>query len=106
MKLDKPHIPILSPSKSVPDSQPNQFIRFRESDRGMDAAQTTVPFFDAQPVVPIKQTPLGGVGLFHKGQSKFGGFMAPKVFTYDIGPHVQHPLEQVVEEEKRRSTEL
>ncbi|XP_062700151.1 uncharacterized protein LOC109408928 isoform X2 [Aedes albopictus] len=105
MKLDKPHIPILSATKSVPDSEPNQFIKFRESDRGMDAAQTTVPFFDAQPVVPAKQTPLGGAGLFHKGRPKFGGFMAPRVFTYDVGPHVQQPLDQVNEEERRRYLE-
>ncbi|XP_021694805.1 uncharacterized protein LOC5564091 isoform X2 [Aedes aegypti] len=105
MKLDKPHIPILSPTKSVPDSEPNQFIKFRESDRGMDAAQTTVPFFDAQPVVPSKQTPLGGAGLFHKGRPKFGGFMAPRVFTYDVGPHVQQPLDQVTDEERRRYLE-
>lgn len=102
IKLDKPHVPILSPTKSVPDSTTNQFIRFRESDRGMDAAQTTVPFFDAQPVVPSKQTPLGGVGLFHKGRPKFGGYVAPRVFTYDVGPHVQAPLDQVNEEERRR----
>lgn len=84
LQLNEPHIPILSPSKSIPDSTSNQFIRFRESDRSKDASQTTVPFFDAQPVVPAVPVPLSGAGLFHKGLPKFGGFIAPKVITYDL----------------------
>lgn len=95
IKLDRPHVPLLSPSKSIPDSVTNQFIRFRESDRWFDAAQTTVPFFDAQPVVPAKAVPLAGAGLFHKGRPKFGGFIAPKVLTYDFGPHVQPPTDRI-----------
>ncbi|XP_055585663.1 uncharacterized protein LOC129738473 [Uranotaenia lowii] len=91
VKLDRPHIPILTASKSIPDSETNQFIKFRESDRGMDASQTTVPFFDAQPVVPTKPIPLAGAGLFHKGRPKFGGFVTAKVITYDFGPHIQAP---------------
>lgn len=102
LKLDRPHVPLLTPSKSIPDSISNQFIRFRESDRSMDAAQTTVPFFDAQPVVPAKTVPLSGAGLFHKGRPKFGGFVAPKVMTYDFGPHVQAPIDQTEAEEGRR----
>lgn len=101
VKLDRPHVPLLTPSKSIPDSISNQFIRFRESDRGMDAAQTTVPFFDAQPVVPAKPVPLSGAGLFHKGRPKFGGFVAPKVMTYDFGPHVQAPIDQADSEARR-----
>ncbi|XP_055618076.1 uncharacterized protein LOC129763220 isoform X1 [Toxorhynchites rutilus septentrionalis] len=102
VKLDRPHVPLLTPSKSIPDSESNQFIRFRESDRGMDAAQTTVPFFDAQPVVPAKPIPLAGAGLFHKGRPKFGGFIAPKVLTYDFGPHVQPPASQIPPESEER----
>ncbi|XP_058830636.1 uncharacterized protein LOC131689510 isoform X1 [Topomyia yanbarensis] len=102
LKLDRPHVPLLTPAKSIPDSISNQFIRFRESDRGMDAAQTTVPFFDAQPVVPTKPVPLAGAGLFHKGRPKFGGFVAPKVLTYDFGPHVQAPIEQVDADERQQ----
>ncbi|XP_055526442.1 uncharacterized protein LOC129719078 isoform X2 [Wyeomyia smithii] len=101
IKLDRPHVPLLTPSKSIPDSVSNQFIRFRESDRGMDASQTTVPFLDAQPVAPTKPVPLAGAGLFHKGRPKFGGFVTPKVLTYDFGPHVQPPIEQVIAEERQ-----
>lgn len=101
MKLERPHVPLLTPSKSIPDSVPNQFIRFRESDRNMDASQTTVPFLDAQPVVPTKPVPLAGAGLFHKGRPNFGGFIAPKVLTYDFGPHVQAPIDQIEAEERQ-----
>ncbi|KAL1401434.1 hypothetical protein pipiens_006596 [Culex pipiens pipiens] len=90
-ELDRPHVPLLSLVKSLPDSASNQFIQFRASDRNMDAAQTTVPFFDAQPVVPVRPVPLSGAGLFHKGRPGFGGFVAPKVMTYDFGPHILAP---------------
>ncbi|KAL9695482.1 hypothetical protein quinque_014767 [Culex quinquefasciatus] len=91
LKLDRPHVPLLSPSKSIPDSASNQFIQFRASDRDMDAAQTTVPFFDTQPVAPVRPVPLSGAGLFHKGRPKFGGFVASKVMTYDFLPHIVDP---------------
>lgn len=54
-----------------------------------DAAQTTVPFFDAQPVESLQAVPLSGAGIFHKGQNHFGGFIAPKIITYDFGKHLQ-----------------
>ncbi|KAL9695479.1 hypothetical protein quinque_014764 [Culex quinquefasciatus] len=91
LKLDRPNVPLLSPLKSIPDSTSNQFIQFRASDRDMDAAQTTVPFFDAQPVAPVRPVPLSGAGLFHKGRPKFGGFVAPKIMTYDFLPHIVDP---------------
>lgn len=54
-----------------------------------DAAQTTVPFIDTQPVT--SRVPLSGIGIYHKGRAGFGGFLAPTVFTYDLTSHVQLP---------------
>lgn len=59
---------------------------------GKDASQTTVPFLDAQDVVNDPPVPLEGVGLFLKGQDGFGGFITPKIMTFDYGPYVQKPL--------------
>lgn len=56
-----------------------------------DAAQNTVPFIDIQDVVSNPPVPLSGVGLYHKGQDQYGGFLAPKVITYDFSPHIQSP---------------
>ncbi|XP_052865391.1 uncharacterized protein LOC128271786 [Anopheles cruzii] len=87
--LQQPDVPTRSLSKSVPDSTSRQYIRFGPSDRNQDAAQTTVPFIDAQPVYTHKAVPLSGAGLLHKGQPKYGGFVAPKLFTYNFTAHIQ-----------------
>ncbi|XP_058064472.1 uncharacterized protein LOC131214121 isoform X2 [Anopheles bellator] len=87
--LHQPDVPTRSLSKSVPDSTSRQYIRFGPSDRNQDAAQTTVPFIDAQPVYTHKAVPLSGAGLLHKGQPKYGGFVAPKLFTYNFTAHIQ-----------------
>lgn len=69
-------------------SQPNQFIKFTFSDFSKDAAQSTIPFFDAQDVISRPAAvPLQGIGLFLKGETGFGGFLTLKIKTYD---YVQH----------------
>lgn len=59
---------------------------------GKDAAQTTVPFLDAQEVSASPITPLQGVGLYFKGRSGFGGFIAPKIETLDLTSYVRANL--------------
>uniref|UniRef100_A0A2M4A7E9 Putative secreted protein n=2 Tax=Anopheles triannulatus TaxID=58253 RepID=A0A2M4A7E9_9DIPT len=90
--LKQPDVPTKAQSKSIPDSTNGQYIRFTPTDREADAAQTTVPFLDAQPVYTHRPVPLSGAGIFHKGQPKSGGFLAPKLLTYDFTTHIQHPL--------------
>lgn len=65
------------------------FIEFTHSDMDRDAAQTTVPFLDAQEVLPSVLVPLSGAGIFYKGENYFGGFIAPKVITYDFSKHLK-----------------
>lgn len=50
VKLDHPDVPTRTTFPSIPRSQSNQYIKFTHSDMDRDAAQTTVPFFDAQKV--------------------------------------------------------
>lgn len=88
VKLDKPDIPTLSPAGSVIDSKPNQYIEFTHSDVVRDVAQTTVPFIDAQDVISKVPVALSGAGLYHKGQSNYGGFVGLKLITYDFHPHI------------------
>lgn len=76
-------------SKSIPDITPNSYIDFQPTDIGKDAAQTTVPFIDVELVEPTHPTILSGAGLFYKGQPGFGGFIAPKIVTYDFAPHIK-----------------
>ncbi|XP_044253043.1 uncharacterized protein LOC123004011 isoform X2 [Tribolium madens] len=89
VRLTNPDISTRSPSPSLPDSKTDQYIEFTNTDMDRDAAQTTVPFFDAQPVDSLQPVPLTGAGIFHKGQKYFGGFIAPKLITYDFSKHLQ-----------------
>lgn len=89
--LKYPDIPTRARTKSLPISKSNNYIRFTYSDMGKDVAQTTVPFLDAQDVVNDPPVPLEGVGLFLKGTEGYGGFVAPKVMTFDYGPYVKKP---------------
>lgn len=82
-------MPIKSRAKSTPVSTPNQFIKFTHSDIGKDAAQTTVPFLDAQDVVNNPPVPLEGVGLILKGAAGYGGFLTPRIKTFNYGPFIQ-----------------
>jgi hypothetical protein len=80
-----------SPPANMPDSETSQFVQFTHSDVGLDAAQSTVPYFDAQEVITSPVVPLSGAGLYHKGRTLSGGFVAPKLITYDYLPHIQKP---------------
>ncbi|XP_049817673.1 uncharacterized protein LOC109609294 [Aethina tumida] len=62
----------------------NEYITFTHSDLHKDVAQSTIPFIDSQAVAPRNPTPLAGIGIFHKREEGFGGFIAPKVFTFNI----------------------
>lgn len=90
--LRTPHISTRTKSKSLPISTTNSFIKFTHTDRDKDAAQTTVPFLDSQDVVNDPPVPLDGIGIFFKGNDGYGGFIAPKIRTFDYGPYVQTPL--------------
>ncbi|KAK2580573.1 hypothetical protein KPH14_007697 [Odynerus spinipes] len=92
LKLPKPDIPIRSILQHVPDSDVNQYLNFAPSDREKDAAQSTIPFLDVQPVEPKPPVPLAGAGIFHKGRTGSGGFLTLKLITYNYAPHLQTDL--------------
>ncbi|XP_017870065.1 PREDICTED: uncharacterized protein LOC108618522 isoform X2 [Drosophila arizonae] len=84
-------VPTRSVVTSIPISKHNQYIEFVNSGMDKDAAQSTVPFLDIQDVVSQPPVPLAGIGLYYKGRPGYGGFLAPKIITYDFTPHVQVP---------------
>lgn len=86
-------IPTLAPRKSQPDSVHNQYLKFAPTSFDDDVAQTTVPFIDIQDVISIPSVPLAGIGIYHKGTSGYGGYLAPKIWTYDFAPHIPKPNE-------------
>ncbi|XP_030378228.1 uncharacterized protein LOC115626861 isoform X3 [Scaptodrosophila lebanonensis] len=91
LSISSPDIPTRTIVKSIPMSKHNEFIEFVNSDLYKDAAQTTVPFMDVQDVVSNPPVPLSGVGIYYKGRPGFGGFLAPKIITYDFTRHVVVP---------------
>ncbi|KAG8223712.1 hypothetical protein J437_LFUL004077 [Ladona fulva] len=86
--LIKPEVPTKCHRKSTIDSNKDQFIKFTHSDIDSDAAQTTVPYIDSQSVELNPPTLLIGAGVYHKGSINCGGFVAPKVVTYDFSQHL------------------
>lgn len=92
LKFIEPDIPIREYLQNVPDSAVNQYLNFAPSDRRKDAAQSTIPFLDIQPIVPDPPVPIAGAGIFHKGRKNSGGFVALKLITYDFTPHLQVDL--------------
>lgn len=90
IRLDAVQVPQRSLSKSVPDLRPGQYVQFGPSDRWSDVAQSTVPFIDTQTVRPQVAVPLAGIGLYYKGVPGFGGYVAPKVVTFDYASYVKN----------------
>ncbi|CAB3374677.1 Hypothetical predicted protein [Cloeon dipterum] len=82
--LTLPDVPTRSVALSEPDSQHDQFVTFTHTDVSKDAAQTTVPFLDAQPVAPEPPALLSGAGIYHKGRRGYGGFVGLRLITYDF----------------------
>jgi hypothetical protein len=83
-----PDVPIKSYKESIPLSTSNSYIKFTFSDLWKDASQTTVPFLDAQDAANNPPVPLEGIGIFLKGQKEYGGFITPKIITYDYSAYV------------------
>lgn len=79
-----------SKSHSIPFTSENRYVQFQPSDIDKDGGQTTVPFIDVQLVQPPNDRPtlLSGAGIYYKGEAGFGGFIAPKVVTYDFTQHI------------------
>lgn len=98
VQLVRPDVPTLSRARSTITSTTNQYIDFTHTDMDADVGQTTVPYLDAQDVISLPAVPLSGAGMYHKGRDGYGGFVGVKVFTYNIGPHVQTPSPDASEE--------
>lgn len=90
LELHYPDIPSRSHVSLPVDSKHDQYVEFTHSDFDADAAQSTVPFIDVQPVQTLKGGALlSGAGVVHRGADGNGGFIALKVFTYDFSRHIQ-----------------
>ncbi|XP_057660741.1 uncharacterized protein LOC130896576 [Diorhabda carinulata] len=88
INIDQPDIPTNSPP-SEPVIGWNQFLDFTATDLIKDAAQTTIPFVDIQPVSAEPAVPLKSAGLYYKGHVGYGGFIGIVADTYDYSKHLK-----------------
>lgn len=89
INTDLSDISIRSPKPSVPNHKDDCFIRFGPTHNRIDISQRTVPFIESMKIQPKILTPLSGIGLYHKGQRGYGGFLAAKLIVYNFEPHIE-----------------
>ena len=88
LKLFAPDVPIRSHLPALPDSAPDQYLEFQVSSLEKDVSQTTVPFIDGTAVVTQPPSWLTGVGIYHKGQPGYGGYVAFRIATLNVSQHL------------------
>ncbi|XP_059061470.1 uncharacterized protein LOC131854373 [Achroia grisella] len=89
LELSRPSLPTLSTAAIPVNSRHDQFMEFTHSSFEADAAQTTVPFIDIQPIQVYRRGALlSGAGVMHRAEPGSGGFLALKLFTYNYTNHV------------------
>ncbi|XP_063980706.1 uncharacterized protein LOC135164366 [Diachasmimorpha longicaudata] len=71
------------------DSKPYYYIDMDWTNYPKDAGQTTIPLLDAIPVYSTPFTPLSGVGLYHKREAGYGGFLTLVLEGVDKSRYVQ-----------------
>lgn len=89
INTDLSDLSVRTPRPSVPSRQEDAFIRFGPTHNRIDVSQRTVPFIESMKIQPRVLTPLSGIGLYHKGQPGFGGFLATKLVVYNFEPHIE-----------------
>ncbi|XP_063982551.1 uncharacterized protein LOC135165314 [Diachasmimorpha longicaudata] len=77
---------VINPLPVTKFSGSNQWVSIITSNMKNDGGQTTLPYFDAKPVVSDPPSALGGVGIFHKSGGNFTGFVALKCVSLDYVP--------------------
>ncbi|KAH8312100.1 hypothetical protein KR044_009410 [Drosophila immigrans] len=92
LKIDNLDLPIRSTKRSQPLSKNEQYLEFVNTGMEKDAAQTTIPFIDIQDVVSNPPVPLAGIGIYYKSSPGYGGFVAPKIISFDFADNVRMPI--------------
>jgi hypothetical protein len=78
-------------------SRGNNYIKFTHSSIKDDAAQSTIPYFDAQEIYTSPGVPLSGVGLFYKSSSGSGGFITPQIHVFNYNYYFRKLIESANE---------
>lgn len=84
INTDNLDLPINSPKPSIPNFKADTYVRFGPTHKKVDISQRTVPFIEGLKVEANVPVPLSGVGIYYKGQTGYGGFIAPKIVLYNF----------------------
>ncbi|KAH8414600.1 hypothetical protein KR215_009918 [Drosophila sulfurigaster] len=90
LNIDNLDVPTRSVWGSQPMSRDNQYLEFVNSGIEADASQSTIPFIDIQDVVINPPAPISGIGIYYKSSKNYGGFVAPKIISYDLSQHLRN----------------
>lgn len=90
IKLNGRKLSTKSPSIAIPNEIENAFIEFGPTDINDDLSQFTIPLIDSHVIEPSVPSILAGIGLIHKGQAGYGGFITPKLIVYKFEPTIPH----------------
>lgn len=85
INLDYVDSPIRTIDLQEPFDSAGKYVEFQQTDVKKDLAQTTVPFIESVYLEASEPRPLSGVGIYYKGESGYGGFVAIKLIVCDIG---------------------
>lgn len=84
ISLLSPDVSTRSQLQSIPDSTSDQFIEFQVTSLEKDVSQNTVPFIEARAIYPEPPVWLTGIGIYHKGQPGYGGYIAFRIATLNF----------------------
>lgn len=83
-ELDASELAPLNNQHKVYRNSNNHYIEFKPTSFEKDAGQTMIPYLDIQPVFTTPARPMGGVGIYHKTMTGYGGFVGLKLLTADV----------------------
>lgn len=76
-------IPLLNSADTLQITESNFYLSFDKSNVEVDAAQSTVPYFDIQDIVNDPPTPLKGIEFLHYTTKDYAGFVQPQTIRID-----------------------
>lgn len=89
LKLGSVDRPNKTNQENIEISNDNQYIKFNVTGLLEDGGQTTVPFIDNRQVLPENLSPLSGISFYVRGKDGYGGFLALKVYTFDVSQYIR-----------------
>ena len=87
LKFKDPDNPTNSPARTTVISEPDMYFQFQATSLDADVSQMTVPYFDAQPVVPQPASWTTELNVFLRGRKRFAGFISLELYNYNITDH-------------------